>query len=100
VPLHGVFKQAQPVFDAAANTLILKFKYALHRRKADDNKAKKLLAGVMLAQLGGAPIIQAELDTTAVAPDVQDAAEPALPSDDETISTVIDLMGGGEVVHA
>jgi hypothetical protein len=75
----------------------------LHRRKIDDNKAKKILANVMLAQLGGAPIIQTELDANAVAPDVHiPAAEPtpATPVVDEIASSVIKMMGGGEVVNA
>lgn len=100
-PLHGVFKQAQPVFDAASNTLTLKFKYALHRRKADDNKAKKILAGIMLTQLGGAPILRTELDTDAITPVIKEA-EPIkpVPKVDEVASAVINLMGGGEVVNA
>ncbi len=101
-PLHGIMRQAQPVFAPDTQTLTLKFKYALHRKRAEENKSKKALALIMHKLLGGAPIITTELDTAAVAPESQSAPaeKPAAPAPDDTTRSVIELMGGGEVVHA
>ncbi len=98
-PLHGVLRQAQPVFDVAQQLLTLKFKYHLHRKKVDDSKAKSALAQIMIAVLGGAPMVRAEIDTNATAPEI--AAVPTKPKEvDETAKSVIAMMGGGEVVDA
>jgi DNA polymerase-3 subunit gamma/tau len=102
-PLHGILRQAQPDFNAEAQTLTLKFRYALHQKRVDDAKPKKLIADTMLALLGSAPIIQTELDATAVAPVVElSAATPKAPKPavDEVAKSVMDMMGGGEVVNA
>jgi DNA polymerase III subunit gamma/tau len=100
-PLHGVVRQAQPVFDAEAQLLTLKFKYQLHRKKIDDSKPKKALAHIMLQLLGGAPVIMTTIDTNAEAPKIIAPASLAPPSEaDQTTSAVIAMMGGGEVVDA
>lgn len=106
VPLYGILRQAQPDFDADEQTLTLKFRYSLHQKRADDAKCKKLLADVMLQLLGGAPIIMTAIDASAVAPEVElaapvpVAAEKPKPAADEVTKSVIDMMGGGEVVNA
>lgn len=101
-PMYGVLRQAEPAFDAQSQTLTLKFKYALHRRKAEDNKSKKALAQLMLEVLGGAPIINTTLDANVIAPDTTPRKAPPHhePVVDETTKTVIAMMGGGEVVNA
>jgi DNA polymerase-3 subunit gamma/tau len=102
-PLHGILRQAQPDFDAKAQTLTLKFRYALHQKRVDDAKPKKLIADTMLALLGSAPIIQTALDTNAVVPTTKLAADmpkAPKPAVDETAKSVMDMMGGGEIVNA
>ena len=112
VPLFGMLRQGQPEFDTDKQTLTLKFRYALHQKRIDDAKSKKTVANIMLELFGGAPIIQTVLDTEAVGPDVEIAPaaatpppapeptpEPVKPMDAATKS-VMDMMGGGEVVNA
>lgn len=111
-PLFGMLRQGQPDFDAATQTLTLKFRYALHQKRIEDAKTKKTIATIMLELLGGAPIIQTAVDASATAPEAESAAAPASqpappPKQpkpaavvDEVAKSVIDMMGGGEVVNA
>lgn len=102
-PLYGMVRQAQPDFDAEHQTLTLRFRFGLHQRRMDDAKSKKLVANIMLELLGGAPIIQTAIDTNAAAPTVEvaaPAAEAPKPAVDDVAKSVIDMMGGGEVVNA
>ena len=104
-PFYGILRQAQPVFDAAAQTLTLKFRYSLHQKRADDAKPKKLLARIMLELLGGAPIIQTQIDPAAAAPEAAPApsapkAQHSPSAADSIAKSVMDVMGGGEVVDA
>lgn len=100
-PMYGILRQSQPAFDTNTQTLTLKFRYALHRKRIEDAKPKKDLADLMLSVLGGAPIIQTELDDAAVAPEVTlPAPEAPKPIVDSVAESVIAMMGGGEVVHA
>ncbi len=103
-PLYGMLRQGQPDFDASTQTLTLKFRYALHQKRINDAKSKKLIATIMLELLGGAPIIITAIDATAVAPEVE-LTEPAptlspKPATDDMTKSVIDMMGGGEIVNA
>ncbi len=105
VPLYGMLRQGQPSFDAATQTLTLKFRYALHQKRLDDAKTKKMVANIMLELLGGAPIIQTAIDADAIAPEIAIEAAPARaespkPATDEVAKSVMDMMGGGEVVNA
>lgn len=106
VPLHGILRQAQPDFDEPSQTLTLKFRYSLHQKRIDDAKSKKLIADTMLQLLGGAPIITTATDASAIAPEITVAAAPLVaeekpkPAVDDVAKSVIDMMGGGEVVNA
>jgi DNA polymerase-3 subunit gamma/tau len=110
VPLFGMLRQGQPDFDAAKQTLTLKFRYALHQKRIDDAKTRKTIANIMLETLGGAPIIQTAIDAAAAAPDIEavpapapqkaPAPEPPKPAADGVAKSVMDMMGGGEVVNA
>lgn len=105
-PLYGILRQAQPDFDATAQTLTLKFRYPLHQKRIEDARPKKLIATIMLQQLGGAPIINTAIDAEAVAPEIELAVPPSAaketskPAVDNVAKSVIEMMGGGEVVDA
>jgi DNA polymerase-3 subunit gamma/tau len=102
-PLYGILRQAQPDFDAASQTLTLRFRYALHQKRINDAKSKKNIANIMLELLGGAPIIQTAIDTSAVSPDISiksPTSQPQKPVIDDAAKSVMDMMGGGEVVNA
>jgi DNA polymerase-3 subunit gamma/tau len=105
-PLYGMLRQGQPDFDASTQTLTLRFRYALHQKRIEDAKTKKIIANIMLELLGGAPIIQTTVDSSAVAPEIAIEAAPApvaeapKPAVDDVAKSVIDMMGGGEVVNA
>lgn len=88
-PLFAVLKHAQPVFEG--ETLTLKFKFALHSKKLDDAKQKSLIAQVIQDSLGGTPIIMTAVDK---------AAMPPVLSSDPAITSVANIMGGGEVIDA
>lgn len=83
-PLFGILRQAQPVLDATTQTLTLKYRYALHGKRTEDAKSKKILADTMLSILGGAPIIATEIDAQAAAPTVDMPAAEAAPAPEPT----------------
>lgn len=88
-PLFAVLKHAQPVFKG--ETLTLKFKFALHSKKLDDAKQKSLISQVIQETLGGTPVIMTAVDKTAM---------PPVLSSDPTLTSVANIMGGGEVIDA
>lgn len=88
-PLFSVLKNAQP--DYAEGTLTLKFRYQLHRKKIDDPKQKALLHEMMTATLGGSAAIMTTVDPAALPPPL---------TDDPTVHSVANLMGGGEIIDA
>jgi DNA polymerase III subunit gamma/tau len=96
-PLQSVLRHAQPDFDTGKQLLTLRFKYQLHRRRADDSKARNLLVKAMIATLGSAPVIATELIADAVPADTKHSATPPLDSVAQSVAT---LMGGGEPVGA
>jgi hypothetical protein len=98
-PLQSVLRQAEPHFDASSQTLTLKFKYQLHRKRADTAQAKSALAQIMVLTLGSAPAIATELDTGATAPKFAQVETPPAPLDD-TAQSVAAIMGGGEPIAA
>ncbi len=94
-PLYGIFRQAEPQFDATQQTLTLTFKYQLHRKRADEPKAKNELTKALLAILGGAPVIMVAVNPGVSVPDF---TIPTIPLDDVTKS-VAAIMGGGEAIR-
>lgn len=98
MPLQSVFRQAEPQFDAPSQTLTLRFKYQLHRRRADDSKAKNILADALLATTGATPAVKTELAADAQPPEITDAAMSPAAVLTETAKAVADIMGGGEPV--
>jgi len=98
MPLQSVFRQAEPQFDTSSQTLTLRFKYQLHRRRADDSTAKNILADALLAITGAAPIVKTELSADTQPPDVADIVLSPAAVFDEATKAVADIMGGGEPV--
>ena len=95
-PFFAILRMAQPDFDADTQTLTLKFTFQLHRKKMEDSKQKSLLVKTMIELLDGAPIIKTEIDASAVPPTVKPTPPEAV---DATASSVIAMMGGGEVIN-
>ena len=75
---------------------MLVFKFPLHRRKVDDSKHKLVLVSA-IAEVVGANTIE-------IITDIDTAAEPT-PANSKPPETsleakaIMDVMGGGEVVH-
>lgn len=91
-PLYSVVKQAQPEFNAKDQSLLLVFKYPLHRKKIDDAKLKAVLSNIISSTLGSTLLI-----TTDTNPD---AVPPPPPPADPVVASVAAIMGGGETVNA
>ncbi len=88
-PIYAVLKQAQPIL--ADGALVLTFKYGLHSKKLDDIKQKALVVAVIQETLGSAPEVKVAVSKDAVAPVI---------ADDPRVSSVTEIMGGGEVIDA
>lgn len=104
--LKAVKAQSQPVFvvlrmstwqfDNSAQTLALNFKFQLHRNKMEDSASKKILSNIIYEQLGSALVIKTILAPKATSPEV--STPPAPVRSDPTASSIIDMMGGGELI--
>jgi DNA polymerase-3 subunit gamma/tau len=92
-PVFVVLRMASWDFDRAAQTLNLTFKFQLHRNKMEDTKSKDILATTIASQLGSAPIIKTALGQKAA------AAKPSVDKVDPTANSVIEVMGGGELIN-
>ena len=79
--LHSIVKRAE--VDITPRAISLKFAFALHRKKLQDEKNRNELAGIVTSLFGSCPPII-----------VNDAASHL----DATAATVADIMGGGEAV--
>ncbi|HWZ65965.1 MAG TPA: DNA polymerase III subunit gamma/tau [Patescibacteria group bacterium] len=104
--LAAVKKQSQPVFvvlrmatwqfDSSDQTLVLNFKFQLHRNKMEDSASKKILSTVIYEQLGSALPIKTILEPKT---QKQEAPAPQAPAQhDPSASSVIEMMGGGELI--
>ncbi len=80
--LHSIVKRAEPTISPAE--IRLSCRYALHRKKLQDEKNRVELARIITQLFGACPPII-----------VEDAAAPTL---DETSAAVVDIMGGGESI--
>jgi DNA polymerase-3 subunit gamma/tau len=95
-PLSSILSHIEPRFDAITQTLTLATRFKLHLKKLEDTKAKQFLTQVTAKALGGSPRFVVMLDETAKA--VKQESKPAA-SLDETSQSVVNIMGGGELVH-
>jgi DNA polymerase III subunit gamma/tau len=85
--LYAIAKQAKPELDD--ETLTLNFKFALHSKKLDGATQKELLGDVIKKVTGRNYILKTAVNKVA-------ASSSELVSAD--VSSVSDIMGGGEVV--
>lgn len=92
-PVFVVLRMASWSFDGPTQTLSLAFKFQLHRNKMDDAKSKSILSTTIANQLGSAPTIKTELGQKATAP------KPPNADADPTAVSVIEVMGGGELIQ-
>jgi DNA polymerase-3 subunit gamma/tau len=102
--LYTVMRQAIEHFDSEQQVLTLTFRFPLHQTRLEDQKYRKLLADIIVKVLGELPTIEVVLNRNAVRnipPAVIEnrSASDILPNDPAT-STVLGIMGGGEIVDA
>lgn len=96
-PLFSVLKKAEPRFNGDTLTLAVSFK--LHQIKLNDSRYRTKLAEC-IATLGFAcPALEIIHDAAAMPPVVMVADVPT-PEADETASSVLAMMGGGDIVNA
>lgn len=90
VPLSAVLKHAVPLFDADKQKLTLAFKWQLHRKKLDDVKQRLMIVQIVAETMNADIEVETSLD--------KDAQMP-IASDDPTVVSVANIMGGGQVVN-
>ncbi len=94
--LYTVLRLAHVTFEQ--NTLQLAFQFSFHQKRVDEVKNKALIAEVVQTQLHITPEVVSVLDKNLITSPIV----PATPFNDahaSLISSVQDIMGGGEVVH-
>jgi DNA polymerase-3 subunit gamma/tau len=101
--LYGVMRMAVPEF--AEGKLVLRFKFAFHQKRMNEAKHRKIVSDT-IAQLTGETVSieciydkEAELsDAPAIQP--QTATAPARPQNDESLKTISNIFGGGELLES
>jgi hypothetical protein len=97
-----VVRQAIPYFDTEKQLLTLTFRFPLHQKRLDEQRHKQEFFKVLQQVLGSVPEMQMVVNKNAVRNIPTVTANPAidesLPSESST-ATVMNVMGGGEVVN-
>lgn len=101
-PLFAVVRQAEPTFNAEKQLLTLGFRFALHGKKLEDPKHKTKLAAIIADILGTCPEIVMAVNKEATPPEFANSEPEIQPITevDEQTKSVLDMMGGGEVISA
>lgn len=98
--LYTVLRLAQP--EVKSGVLRLTFKFPFHQKRADDAKNKAIIAAAVSKATDHQLIIETVLDKASSVPEpvaVTSTPTPPDPAHASVISTVQDIMGGGEVVN-
>lgn len=95
-PLRGTLKNAEVRLGSDNTKVILAFKYGLHAKKIEGSKHKGALAAALQTVLGTKDVtVEAIVDPNAVPTPATIPPPPA----DPTATAIMDVMGGGEMVH-
>lgn len=97
-PVFSIIKNAEPRFEEEVLTLAFSFK--LHQIKMDDNRYRTKLVECVTSLGYQCPAIAVVHDGAATAPVASVAEATAEVKPDETASSVLAMMGGGEMVNA
>lgn len=96
-PLYTVLRMATPELQDGQLQLI--FAFPFHQKKVDEPKYKSLIAEIITNQTGATVQIQTIVDKKRVRSDATLSTEPKDNAHASLISSVQDIMGGGEVVN-
>ncbi len=102
--LYTLIRQAMPYFDVEKQLLTITFRFPLHQKRLDEQRHKQAFGNVLQKIWGGVPEMQIIVNKDAVkhikpaTPRAAEDIEEALPEEAKATSSVMDLMGGGEVV--
>jgi DNA polymerase-3 subunit gamma/tau len=104
-PLYSVLTHARASIENSGKRLVLACNYALHCKKIEDPKHRTKLTAAIVAIAGGCPEIITQVDKTIGAAAIGVKAEtapvaPPTPPESSQAASVLDMMGGGEVLHA
>lgn len=98
-PLYGVVKHADTQIGKDATELRLIFGYALHSKKIDDPKYRLQLSSIITDICGSCPIISVETaKKKAAGSATKTIATPATAGSSSETSSILAIMGGGEVM--
>jgi DNA polymerase-3 subunit gamma/tau len=95
-PLYSVLAKAEPRLKNDELTLV--FAYKLHQKKLDDPKYRTKLTRVITDIGYACPKVSTLVDKSAKPPIALSAKANTEPTD-ETTRSVLDMMGGGEIVN-
>ena len=96
-PLYTVLRLATP--EVEQSELVLVFAFPFHKKKVEESRYKALIAEVVAEITGETFEIQARVDKTKSAAATINTPQEPDPAHASLISSVQDIMGGGEVVH-
>lgn len=90
--LYGILRMADATY--ANNTLTLTFKFAFHQKRINDVKNKQIITEIINKQSGDSVVLECVIN--------DNAAKSPMPSTDktDTIDTVSNIFGGGEVLES
>ncbi len=97
--LYAVLRMAHAGLNGSHNVVILTFQFPFHRKQVAAAKNKKIVEDALSQEVGQRVALKMQVDKDLQIAPASAAGAPQMTSDDDNgLSNVIDIMGGGEVV--
>lgn len=99
--LYAVLRMARAGLNGGDDVVILTFQFPFHQKQVATAKNKKIVEDILSDEMGQSVRLKMLVDKDLVIAPIQVTETSAPPSTDDNdgqISSVIDIMGGGEVV--
>jgi len=96
-PLYTVIRLATPEVDSGG--LLLIFSFPFHQKKVEESRYKALIAEIVASVTGTSVVVRSIVDKKRAKPVTTNDATPSDPAHASLISSVQDIMGGGEIVN-
>lgn len=94
--LYGVARMAEPVIEDG--DLVLYVPFAFHKKRLSSETSGRIISETVQAVTGNVITIRSEVKTKNELPEQNNNTQPQQPSD--TLQTVTDIFGGGEVLES
>ncbi len=95
--LYAVLRMAEAGLNGSDDVVILTFQFAFHQKQVGNQRNKQMVESVLTAELGQPIRLKLIVDKD-LGTQTTEEVEKLVEVDDEQLSGIMDIMGGGEVV--